>query len=157
MTKLEELKEVVEAADAHAEAAFDAWEAAGEAAEAAAVAYRAELDKPQEENSKFEELEEALLDMVGLFSADDMLLKGTHLRAALKQARAALVTCSVEASQRSCILNPPRTKLEELRAADSDAYARAAAFEAAYAALDADAFAAYQAELKKTKEQTNAN
>jgi hypothetical protein len=39
---------------------------------------------------RIEELEEALLDMVGLFSADDMLLKGTHLRAALKQARAAL-------------------------------------------------------------------
>ena len=39
---------------------------------------------------RIEELEEALLDMVGLFSADDMLLKGTFLRGALKQARAAL-------------------------------------------------------------------
>ena len=39
---------------------------------------------------RIDEMEEALLDMVGLFSADDMLLKGTHLRAALKQARAAL-------------------------------------------------------------------
>jgi hypothetical protein len=39
---------------------------------------------------RIEELEEALLDMVDLFSADDMLLKGTFLRAALKQARAAL-------------------------------------------------------------------
>jgi hypothetical protein len=39
---------------------------------------------------KIERMEEALLDMVGLFSADDMLLKGTHLHAALKRARAAL-------------------------------------------------------------------
>jgi hypothetical protein len=36
------------------------------------------------------ELEEALRDMTGLFSMDDVLLKGTHLRATLHSARAAL-------------------------------------------------------------------
>ena len=40
--------------------------------------------------ARIDEMEEALLDMVGLFSADGMLLKGTFLSAALKQARAAL-------------------------------------------------------------------
>tara|TARA_R110002126_G_C10399249_1_gene495713 strand:+ start:409 stop:648 length:240 start_codon:yes stop_codon:yes gene_type:complete len=38
--------------------------------------------------ARIDELEEALGDMVDLFSADDMLLKGTHLHATLKQARA---------------------------------------------------------------------
>jgi hypothetical protein len=44
----------------------------------------------EQAEARIEEMEEALRSMVGLFSADDMLLKGTHLHAALKQARAAL-------------------------------------------------------------------
>ena len=44
-----------------------------------------ELEKAQ---ARIDELEEALGDMVDLFSADDMLLKGTHLHATLKLARA---------------------------------------------------------------------
>tara|TARA_R110000782_G_scaffold124557_2_gene216018 strand:+ start:2696 stop:2962 length:267 start_codon:yes stop_codon:yes gene_type:complete len=40
--------------------------------------------------ARIDKLEEALGDMVDLFSADDMLLKGTHLHATLKQARATL-------------------------------------------------------------------
>jgi hypothetical protein len=40
--------------------------------------------------ARITELEEALADMNGLFSADDVLLKGTHLHATLHQARAAL-------------------------------------------------------------------
>jgi hypothetical protein len=81
--------------------------------------------------ARIDEMEEALFDMVGLFSADDMLLKGTDLRAALKQARAALQTRRIEAIQRN-----KRNKLGELKAK-----------------LDAAA-CAYEAELKKTKEET---
>jgi len=50
------------------------------------------------------------------------------------------------------------TKLEELKAAWDDAYEAALAAYAAYAGRDAaawDARDAYQAELKKAKEQTN--
>jgi hypothetical protein len=101
--------------------------------------YRAGMQKMRDlTQARIDEMEEALLDMVGLFSADDMLLKGTHLHAALKQARAALITCSVEAIQRSYIRNPPRTKLEELKAF-----------------MASDAWAAYEAKLKKTQEENS--
>ena len=104
--------------------------------------------------ASIDEMEEALFDMVGLFSADDMLLKGTHLRAALKQARAALQTRRIEAIQRN-----KRNKLEELKAAREAAYGNARdaytfghAAEAAIGAAEVayeDADAAYEAELKK--------
>jgi hypothetical protein len=63
-----------------------------------------------EEKMQMEEMEEALFDMVGLFSADDMLLKGTHLPSALYAARAALQTRRIEAIQRSTKRNKPVTK-----------------------------------------------
>jgi hypothetical protein len=44
-------------------------------------------DVPQ---ARIAELEKALADMTGIFSADGVLLKGTHLRATLHAARAAL-------------------------------------------------------------------
>jgi hypothetical protein len=43
-----------------------------------------------ESQARIAELEAALGDMTGLFSADDVLLKGTYLRYTLHQARAAL-------------------------------------------------------------------
>jgi hypothetical protein len=57
--------------------------------------------------ARINEMEEALFDMVDLFSADDIFLKGNRF-AALKQARAALQTRRIEASQRN-----KRNKLEE--------------------------------------------
>jgi hypothetical protein len=87
--------------------------------------------------ARIDEMEEALLDMVGLFSADDMLLKGTHLRAALKQARAALVTCRIEAIQRSTKRNKQMFKLEELEVAREDALAACGARDAALADYEA--------------------
>jgi hypothetical protein len=142
--------------------------------------YRAGMQKMRDlTQARIDEMEEALLDMVGLFSADDMLLKGTHLHAALKQARAALQTRRIEAIQRNKLkaeLDAARdtyqatcnaawavyaTVYEAARGVDdipqvgAATDARAAAFEAARAALDADAFAAYQAELKKQKENSN--
>jgi hypothetical protein len=73
-----------------------------------------------------------LFDMVDLFSADDMLLKGTHLHTALYAARAALQTRRIEAIQRN-----KRNKLGELKAK-----------------LDA-AWDAYQVELKKIQKENS--
>jgi hypothetical protein len=56
--------------------------------------------------ASIDEMEEALFDMVGLFSADNMLLKGTDLHTALKQARAALQTRRIEASPRGTANTP---------------------------------------------------
>jgi peptidoglycan hydrolase CwlO-like protein len=53
-----------------------------------AVAYATQKFTHQE--ARILQLEAALADMTGLFSADDVLLKGTHLRATLHQGRAAL-------------------------------------------------------------------
>ena len=51
--------------------------------------YRAGMQKMRDvAQARIDTLEEALGDMVDLFSADDMLLKGTHLHATLKLARA---------------------------------------------------------------------
>jgi hypothetical protein len=117
--------------------------------------YRVGMQKMRDlAQDSIDEMEEALFDMVGLFSADDMLLKGTLPRAALKQARAALQTRRIEAIQRN-----KRDKLEELKAARDAAYgdtrnaytfghaaeAAIAAAEVAYEDADAD----YEAELKK--------
>jgi hypothetical protein len=82
--------------------------------------------------ARIDEMEEALFDMVDLFSADDMLLKGTHLHTALYAARAALQTRRIEAIQRN-----KRNKLGELKAK-----------------LDA-AWDAYQVELKKIQKENS--
>jgi len=70
--------------------------------------------------ARIDDMEEALFHMVGLFSADNMLLKGTDLHTALYAARAALQTRRIEAIQRN-----KRNKLGELKAkldAARDAY-----------------------------------
>jgi hypothetical protein len=75
--------------------------------------YRAGMQKMRDlTQAGIDEMEEALFDMVGLFSADNMLLKGTHLPSALYAARAALQTRRIEATQRSTKRNKPMTKLE---------------------------------------------
>jgi hypothetical protein len=122
--------------------------------------YRAGMQKMRDlTQASIDEMEEALFDMVGLFSADDMLLKGTHLRAALKQARAALQTRRIEAIQRN-----KKNKLKELKAELDAAWDAAGTsweenitwaawgdiWDALHAARDA-----YEAELKKTKENSN--
>jgi hypothetical protein len=110
--------------------------------------------------ARIDDMEEALFHMVGLFSADDMLLKGTDLHAVLKQARAALVTCRIQAIQRSTKKNI--TKLEELETAAEEARdAAGTSWEEniTWAAWDDiwDAFhaarAAYDDELKKIQEE----
>ena len=86
-----------------AQARIDELEAANDAAEKSnrisdnGNLWRFWSDKAREYTNKnvklqarIDTLTEALRDMVDLFSADDMLLKGTHLHATLKQARAAL-------------------------------------------------------------------
>ena len=52
--------------------------------------WQAECDMRMQAAARIDNLEQVLRDMVDLFSADDMLLKGTHLHATLKLARAAL-------------------------------------------------------------------
>jgi hypothetical protein len=110
--------------------------------------YRAGMQKVRD-LARIDEMEEALFDMVGLFSADNMLLKGTLLPSALYAARAVLQTRRIEATQRSTKRNKPMTKLEELKAAQA---ALIAALDVLGAARDA-----YDAEPNKTKEQTNAD
>jgi hypothetical protein len=110
--------------------------------------YRAGMQKVRD-LARIDEMEEALFDMVGLFSADNMLLKGTLLPSALYAARAVLQTRRIEATQRSTKRNKPMTKLEELKAAQA---ALIAALDVLGAARDA-----YDAEPNKTKEQTHAD
>tara|TARA_B110000503_G_scaffold8450_1_gene11480 strand:+ start:152 stop:367 length:216 start_codon:yes stop_codon:yes gene_type:complete len=53
--------------------------------------YRAGMQKMRDlAQARIDELEQALRDMVGLFSTADTLLKGTQLHATLNQAHAAL-------------------------------------------------------------------
>jgi hypothetical protein len=107
--------------------------------------YRAGMQKMRDlTQAGIDEMEEALFDMVGLFSADNMLLKGTHLPSALYAARAALQTRRIEATQRSTKRNKPMTRLEELKAAvvaawEAGCIADAAGADAAeYADVDGD-------------------
>jgi hypothetical protein len=121
--------------------------------------YRAGMQKMRDLTRGGHDLEEALFDMVGLFSADNMLLKGTHLPSALYAARAALQTRRTE--YWAALKGSTMTKLEELKAACDAVEAAEAACDAARdtptsVAARADAWAAhgaawnaYQAELKK--------
>jgi hypothetical protein len=119
--------------------------------------YRAGMQKVRD-LARIDEMEEALFDMVGLFSADNMLLKGTLLPSALYAARAVLQTRRIEATQRSTKRNKPMTRLEELKATRDAAWA---VYEAAEFAADADwvayeaEAAAYEAELNKTEENSD--
>jgi hypothetical protein len=131
--------------------------------------YRAGMQKMQDlTQAGIDEMEEALFDMVALFSADDILLKGTDLHTALYAARAALQTRRIEAIQRSTKRNKQMTRLEELEAVRDAARADAraavdatydaaradarAAVDAVYDAARADDWAPFQAELKRTQE-----
>ena len=56
------------------------------------------------QQARIDKLESALRDMVGLFSADDMLLKGTQLHVTLDQAHAAMA--EVAADDKASVIKP---------------------------------------------------